>query len=286
LKEVGGLEKIDVSFTFGQTEYTRAVRQYLLAGRIVRKRDFFILPLIFILLLSALFYSRFNSWVLLLTLLCLVAVALICYQFFFKPGYDYYNKAQLRAETRLSFSEDGVMWPGAERPGPAAETTRELGLAAEAAPLSEQPENPGVADAAAPAEADAAASGAADMAASAEAELAVPAAEEAAAQPEEQVCAQNSWPGASKPAPPQPPKTSGASSPFRRGKRNSGYISWSMFAEVWENREFFFLIRQPHLYYIVPKHAFASQEEMQYFLRMLYRRVGIVELVSPYPAGH
>jgi hypothetical protein len=74
---VDSLEQIDVYYAFGQKEYIRAVRQYLLASNIVKKRDFFILPLVFIILLSTLFYTHFNQWILLLTLLCLVGVLLI-----------------------------------------------------------------------------------------------------------------------------------------------------------------------------------------------------------------
>jgi hypothetical protein len=259
---VGGLEKIDVIFTFGQNEYTRAVRQYLLAGNIVRKRDFFILPLIFIVLLPALFYSSFNRWVLLLTLLCLGAVLLICFLFFFKPKYDYAKKPHLRKETRLTFTEEGITWLEAGRPSPAEEhggpvmagAPEHLVFSAGGATSPEALKNP--AHAAAPEE-----------------------------QPQEKELASTVSPAPSMASAEQKKAELKRANGnlLKSRKKNPSYIGWNMIAEVWENREFFFLIRQPHIYYIVPRHSFASQEEMQYFLRMLYRRVGIVEIVSPYP---
>jgi Ca2+/Na+ antiporter len=196
---VGGLDKIDIIFAFEQNEYARAVRQYLLAGSIVKRLDLFVLPLLSIILLAALFYTRFNRWVLLLTLLCLAVVLLICYLFFLKPWYDYNKKPHLRKETQFSFTENGIILP---ETGP---NTSDIAV-------MESIKN-------------------------------------------------------------------------KKGGRQENYLNWDLFAEAWENRDFFFLIQQPHIYYMIPKRAFANQEELQYFLKMLYRRVGIVESVGPYQPG-
>ena len=264
------LDKIDVRFTFGQTEYARAVQQYLLAGNIVRKRDFFILPLLLILLLAALFYSRFNQWVLFITLLCLAAVLLVCYLFFLKPQRDHQNKPHIYGEVQLSFTEEGMIFPS---------KNQEIATAGEA--LTEEAENPG-------GEADAVIT---------QSEAGVQATGESYSAPQEMPENQN---GAETTAIPSEPeeRTEGRKGLLaqrrklqrKKDKENvvtakkkpSAMLNWDSFAEAWENREFFFLIQQPHLYYIVPKRSFTDQEELQYFLKMLYRRVGIVESVAPY----
>jgi Ca2+/Na+ antiporter len=213
---VDSLDKLDIIFTFEQNEYARAVQQYLLAGRIVRKRDFIVLPLLLLGFLTALYYTRLNQWVLILTLLCLAAVLLICYIYFLKPQYDYYRKPHIGAEAHLVFTEEGVFLPhnGAENGS------------GENAAITQQ-ENQGLRER----------------------------------------------------TPSVEPKKA------LRGKRRPSFIRWDMFDEAWESREFFFLILEPHIYHIIPKRSFTNQVELQYFLKMLYRRVGIVETIGPYFAS-
>ena len=263
---MSGLDKIDVVFTFRQNEYRRAVQQYLLAGNIVRKRDFFILPLIFLFLFTALIYSHFNKWVLLLNLVCLAVILLLCYLFFIKPWHDYNRKPQLHSKTLLSFTEEGIIWPAVElyslaedESGP--KFTNDWGsYHGEPAP-SEAPIIPGSEEPQTPVS-----------------EEAEPAVEEDPDSEMDTKRLTGNMPAFNKPAITY--AESAAYAPKTREKR----LRWNMIAEAWENREFFFLIQQSHKYHIVPKHSFASQEEMQYFLRILYRRVGIVEVVAPYPS--
>ena len=287
--EVGRLDKINVRYTFRQEEYTRAVRQYLLAGNFIKKRDFFILPLLLIILLSALFYSRFNQWVLLLTLLCLAAVLLICQLFFFKPQRDYTKKPHIQGEIQLSFTEDGVIFPSETAKSAAA---REKTQAENTNTLIAQQQT--------------------QIIAAADAEVAPENSSVGAGNP---ITLNNQVNKDSDPAMKENPENHGspetAAGSQEPGKglkgrkgllaqrikqqrkqekettastktRHPGMLKWDSFIEAWENREFFFLIQQPHIYYIVPKHSFVNQEELQYFLKMLYRRVGIVESVAPY----
>ena len=207
------------------------------------------MPLIFIILLSALFYTHFNRWVLLLTLLCLAVVFLICHLFFLKPWYDYNRKPNLRTETRLSFTENGVFFPTEQQqdtPGAI------LGYAPE-----EQQKN-----------------------LHEEAEDTAPEDGE-----ENQAGKKGFFSKAGLGALTKSGAKNDKSSMFKPRSKRKSHIRWDMFAEAWENRDFFFLIQQPHIYYIVPKRSFANEEELQYFLKMLYRRVGIVESVGPYSPG-
>ena len=213
------MDIIDIIFSFEQNEYTRAVRQYLLAGRTVKKRDFFVLPFMLIALLTALYYTKLDQWVLLLTLLCLAAVLLICYLFFLKPWYDYNNKHNAGVEVHLSFTEEGVFFPNnkikTESDEEAAASNQDAQENRSIKDLWSEEDNSNVLT-------------------------------------------------------------------YLTKKRQPSFIRWDMFAEIWENREFFFLIQQPHKYFIVPKRSFTNQVELQYFLKMLYRRVGIVENIGTY----
>jgi len=259
--EVGGLDNIDIIYTFGQKEYVRAVQQYLLASRIIKKRDFFIMPLLAIVLLAALFYTHFNHWVLLLVLLCLAAILLGCYLFFFKPWYDYHKKPALNKETTLSFFEEGLYMGKQEEQEPEQTRTLELNLKQEQKQESEQEQGPQEKE---------------------PQEQALPEqtpAQEPEMEPQMQAPPEQMAQEQEQKEEPQEQKRSWKLKSSRQGQHT--WISWDMFAEAWENREFFYLVQGTHRYTIVPKRAFANQEEQQYFLKMLYRRVGIVENVSP-----
>jgi hypothetical protein len=254
---VGKLDKINVSFIFNKDEYMQAVKQYLLAGNIVKKRDLVLLPLVLVIFFIALIYTRFNSWVLLLTLLCLAAVLLLCFLFFFKPWWDFNRKAHLRAEMQLSFTEEGVTWPQKEAQStfdpedtfiPRFELAKD-----ESQPTEEQEGSKGK-------------------------ENALMLEDE----PESPAGQTNLRQKSILLEPERPVSDDGKKSFLGLRKAKPHFIHWDMFAEAWENREFFFLILQPHKYYIVPKRSFANREEAQYFLKMLYRRVGIVENVPPF----
>ena len=237
----------------------RAVRQYLLAGSIVKRRDFFILPLLLIILLSALFYTRFNQWVLFLTLICLAAVFLLGYLFFLKPQRDYHKKPHLQGEIHLSFTEEGVIFPSGEPKSIPAETDTPIPPAEPEYPVF-TPEEPAL-----------------------ETNPETAGAGEAGAVPETTEAPEDAVAGEALPAPKadrQPGRERHVALPGRKRQKNQ--LNWDAFAEAWENREFFFLILQPNKYYIVPKRSFSNPEELQYFLKMLYRRVGIVESVAPY----
>lgn len=46
------------------------------------------------------------------------------------------------------------------------------------------------------------------------------------------------------------------------------HLDWTIYAALWENEEFYFLIQAPRMYAILPKRAFASPSDAQRFEEM------------------
>ena len=45
-------------------------------------------------------------------------------------------------------------------------------------------------------------------------------------------------------------------------------LKWTLYSELWENGDFYFLIQAPQMYTLIPKRAFAEQAERQTFEEM------------------
>ncbi|MCL1975512.1 MAG: YcxB family protein [Firmicutes bacterium] len=285
------MDKIDVRYTFGQKEYARAVRQYLLAGGIIKRRDFLILPLLLIILLTVLFNSRFNQWMLFITLLCVTAILLTCGLYFIKPWQDHQKKPQIREEIKLSFSEEGMIFP---TKNPAIVAVWDNTLENNTIIAKIQPKD-GTAPAneSAPPETSVEASKEEGQLIL-EREAAASKNDEAASLLQEKINSESDAAilATSNKTEEKPLSRKGLLAQRKKQQKNQAapttknkqqaMIKWDRIAEAWENREFIYLILQRHLYYIVPKRSFANQEELRYFQRILYRRVGIVENVGPY----
>jgi len=42
-------------------------------------------------------------------------------------------------------------------------------------------------------------------------------------------------------------------------------INWDMYSEIWEGKEFYYLIQSPRMYALIPKRVFNSPDEMRMF---------------------
>ncbi len=65
---------------------------------------------------------------------------------------------------------------------------------------------------------------------------------------------------------------------FKTENINSN-LKWDVYTEIWENKEFYFLVQNAHLYTILPKRAFASVADIEIFERVIPSTVPITKRI-------
>lgn len=102
------METVEVTFTYTQSEYVKAERQYLIASKLLPKRTIVIAALYLPLSIFYLFLASFNVLSIVGVAIAVLAIAFGCAVYFYAPGYRFKQTAKFQEEYKLKFSDDGI----------------------------------------------------------------------------------------------------------------------------------------------------------------------------------
>jgi hypothetical protein len=102
------MQSVRVKFQYGKQEYVKAIQEYLIAAKILRRVDFFVIFIIFF--LSVGYMLKFGKNSLSVTMLALSAfIAFMLLKFYFINPMMTWNKTpKLKEEYSLTFSEADI----------------------------------------------------------------------------------------------------------------------------------------------------------------------------------
>lgn len=104
------MKTVQLIFQYTQSEYVRAVRQYLIASKMIRKFDIVLAPLLLLYSIGYVFISDFSIFSIIIALIVLIGTVLGSFLYFFMPIAKFKQTSKYHAEYTMIFSQNAIKW--------------------------------------------------------------------------------------------------------------------------------------------------------------------------------
>lgn len=104
------MKTVQLTFKYTQSEYVKAVQQYLIANKTIRRYDLILVVVFWLFSISYLFISSFSTFSMILAGTVLIVTILGSWVYFFMPIFRYKQTAKYHDEYLLLFSKDIINW--------------------------------------------------------------------------------------------------------------------------------------------------------------------------------